>query len=103
MSPSKTLQLIRGRRTVRRFHPDQPVEAKRLDRILEAAVWAPLSIYHPQGWRFIALQRGERDKAVGIVTQDHTILKYVRHMYDRARIGHDEKWARLPGLRQGPQ
>jgi len=46
-------QAIRGRRTVRRFLR-RPVGKKFLERILEAATWAP-SAHNAQPWRFYVL------------------------------------------------
>jgi len=43
-------QLIRGRRSVRRYLPD-PVEKPLLEMLLTAAIWAP-SAHNRQPWRF---------------------------------------------------
>ena len=43
-------QLIRGRRSVRRYLPD-PVERSLLEKLLTAAIWAP-SAHNRQPWRF---------------------------------------------------
>ena len=43
-------QLIRGRRSVRRYLPD-PVERALLEMLLTAAIWAP-SAHNRQPWRF---------------------------------------------------
>ena len=93
MNSSKMLEIIKSRRAVRRFQPEEPVGEEPLARILEAALWAPLSVYHPQGWKFIALRGIERDRALEIITRDHTTLKYIRAMYEHALIGHDEEWS----------
>lgn len=49
--------LIRGRRSVRRFRPD-PVPHEVIERILEAGRWAP-SPHGSQPWRFVVLTRPE--------------------------------------------
>lgn len=49
--------LIRGRRSVRRFRPD-PVPRGAIERILEAGRWAP-SPHGSQPWRFVVLTRLE--------------------------------------------
>lgn len=49
--------LIRGRRSVRRFRPD-PVPREVIERILEAGRWAP-SPHGSQPWRFVILTRPE--------------------------------------------
>ena len=43
-------QLIRGRRSVRRYRPD-PVAQPLLEKLLTAAIWAP-SAHNRQPWRF---------------------------------------------------
>lgn len=61
------LELLRARRSVRRF-ADQPVSREDLARLLEAARWAP-SNHNRQPWRFLVLEDRERirglAKAVG--------------------------------------
>ena len=46
-------ELIRGRRSVRRYQPE-PVPDEVLRRVLEAATWAP-SAHNRQPWRFVVL------------------------------------------------
>lgn len=50
---SPELEWLKGRRSVRRFQRD-PVPHDVLNRILEAATWAP-SAHHRQPWRFAVL------------------------------------------------
>lgn len=52
------LDLVRGRRSVRRF-TEQPVSAELVDQMLEAARWAP-SAGNRQGWRFLVVRSRER-------------------------------------------
>jgi nitroreductase len=82
ISPESVLQLIKTRRTVRKFDPAKPVNTESLKRILEAGTWAPYGPYHPQGWKFIALKGKLRDRAVSIITQSKTILKFIRTAYE---------------------
>ncbi len=84
LSAKRLLDLIKTRRTVRSFQPHEPVGRESLERILEAGSWAPYAPYHPQGWRFIALQSEQRDAAVHIVTRCKMILKYIRAEYESA-------------------
>jgi coenzyme F420-0:L-glutamate ligase/coenzyme F420-1:gamma-L-glutamate ligase len=51
------MQIIRGRRSVRAFRPD-PVGRAQLERIVEAAGWAP-SPHGRQPWRFVVVTRDE--------------------------------------------
>jgi F420 biosynthesis protein FbiB-like protein len=54
--------LIRGRRSVRRYQAE-PVPADVLQRILEAATWAP-SAHNRQPWRFVVLTEPSRREAL---------------------------------------
>ena len=52
--------LIRGRRSIRRYQPDA-IPADVLQRVLEAATWAP-SAHNRQPWRFVVLtEQGRRE------------------------------------------
>lgn len=51
------LSMLRSRRTVRHFQP-RPVEKRVLERVLEAATWAP-SAHNRQPWRFVVLTSPE--------------------------------------------
>jgi F420 biosynthesis protein FbiB-like protein len=54
--------LLRGRRSVRRYQAE-PVPADVLQRILEAATWAP-SAHNRQPWRFVVLTEPSRREAL---------------------------------------
>lgn len=56
------LELMRGRRSVRRFS-DQPVPDPLLDKILEAARWAP-SAGNRQAWRFVVVRDAATRRAL---------------------------------------
>jgi len=49
--------LIKGRRSVRKYQ-DRPVPREQIERVLEAARWAPSPHGH-QPWRFVVLTRAE--------------------------------------------
>ncbi len=51
------LELIRSRRSVRRFSTRKPARAQ-IDALLEAARWAP-SNHNRQGWKFLVFQDGQ--------------------------------------------
>jgi len=51
-------EAISGRRSVRRFLPE-PIDRSILDRIVEAAIWAP-SGGNAQTWRFVVVTEPER-------------------------------------------
>ena len=55
-------ELARTRRSIRRF-AGRPVERERIDRLVEAAGWAP-SNHHRQGWKFVVFQDAEEIRAL---------------------------------------
>jgi len=81
MDYAEFLELARDRRSVRRFQP-LPVSEEDLDRLLEAARWAP-SNHNRQGWLFVVF----------------TDAQEIRSMARRAGAALREKLARaaLPG------
>ncbi len=52
------LEIIKSRRSVRRY-TDEPVTDEIIDKILEAARWAPTGENH-QPWRLIVIRDPER-------------------------------------------
>jgi coenzyme F420-0:L-glutamate ligase/coenzyme F420-1:gamma-L-glutamate ligase len=54
MNPDDLFGIIRSRRSVRRYRPE-PVPRALLERLLEAATWAP-SAHNRQPWRFVVVQ-----------------------------------------------
>ena len=64
------LSLIKQRRSIRRFKPD-PIPDDVVDKILEAARWAP-SCGNSQPWELIAVKRKSvRDEIVRIMDDDY--------------------------------
>jgi len=53
-------ELIRNRRSIRKFKPD-PVPPDVLTKIMDSAIWAP-SAMNRQMWKFFILQDGMRDR-----------------------------------------
>ena len=49
-----TLEAIKSRRSIRRFKPDQPVSRELIEKLLEAAMFAP-SAGNEQPWQFIVI------------------------------------------------
>lgn len=52
------LDFIYRRRSIRQFHPDNPVEPEKVTELLRAAMAAP-SARNFQGWRFIVVDKRE--------------------------------------------
>lgn len=53
IEPQALFHLIRSRRSIRRYRPD-PIPRETLDRLLDAASWAP-SAHNRQPWRFAVI------------------------------------------------
>ncbi len=95
MERDELLKLIQSRRVVRHFDRDREIPADALQRITRAALWAPLSIYQPQGWKFIVLSGNERERIGNMVREDHTVLKFVRFMFEQSSFKDEEEWTRM--------
>lgn len=54
--PGSILDLFRARRSIRRYTA-QPLPREMVERLLEAARWAP-SAHNRQPWRFVVVERG---------------------------------------------
>jgi len=63
LGPTDFLDLVRRRRSVRKYRPD-PVPRDALDRCFEAARWAP-SACNAQPWSFIAVEDADVRAALG--------------------------------------
>ena len=62
------LELVKKRRSVRRFKPD-PIPDEYIDKIIEAARWAP-SGFNTQPWEFVVVKKPElRDSIVQIANE----------------------------------
>ena len=57
---SDLMEIIRNRRTIRRFKPD-PVAEEKVQMILEAGRWAP-SFSNLQPWKFMVVKDAESKK-----------------------------------------
>ena len=56
-SPAATLELLKSRRSIRRYRPD-PVPDEMVEQLLEAGRWAP-SASNRQPWHFIVIRDAE--------------------------------------------
>jgi nitroreductase len=62
----RLLDLVKKRRTVRKFKPDRVPEGC-IEKIIEVARWAP-SGFHTQPWEFVVVRKKEiRDAIVGVL------------------------------------
>lgn len=62
--PMDIYELVRQRRSIRKYKPD-PIPREIVERVLEAATWAP-SGKNLQNWRFFVLQGEYRDQALEV-------------------------------------
>jgi len=87
MDYASFLDLVKHRRTIRRFKPD-PLPDDYIDKIIEAARWAP-SGYNMQPWDFVVI----RDKKI-----KDTIVQWVRdyHKLIMKTESAREPWQQVP-------
>lgn len=71
-SPSATLALLKGRRSIRRYRPD-PVPDELLEQVLTAGQWAA-SASNRQPWAFVVV----RDKALRRAVAQHAAYYFLR-------------------------
>lgn len=81
------LDLVKHRRTIRRFRHD-PIPDEYVEKIIEAARWAP-SGYNMQPWDFVVVKdKALKDKIVGWVADYHKLIMKTE--------GAREPWQRVP-------
>jgi nitroreductase len=72
LSPRGTLNLLKSRRSIRRYRPD-PVPEEMVEQLLEAGRWAP-SASNRQPWAFVVV----RDEAIRQQVARHSAYYFVR-------------------------
>ena len=81
------LDFLKNRRTIRRFKPD-PVPDEYVDRVIEAARWAP-SGFNLQPWDFVVVRKPElREAILGYFRDYHRLMNQVENFR--------EEWQRVP-------
>jgi nitroreductase len=87
MDYASFLDLVKKRRTIRRFRPD-PVPDEDIEKIIEAARWAP-SGYNMQPWDFVVIKDKKiKDAICGWVHDYHHLIMKTE--------GAREAWQRVP-------
>ncbi len=80
MNYDSLLELVKKRRSIRRFKPD-PIPDEYVDKIIEVARWAP-SGANSQPWEFIVVKKQElRDKIIELIKEYNPIshkMEFVR-------------------------
>lgn len=81
------LELVKHRRTIRRFRPD-PVPDEYIDKIIEAARWAP-SGFNMQPWEFVVIKDKKiKDSILGWIHDYHSLIMKTETVR--------EPWQRVP-------
>ena len=89
MDYESLLELVKNRRSIRRFKPD-PVPDEYVDRIIEAACWAP-SGFNSQPWEFVVVKKQElKDRIVQLIDE------YSAHEARMASIKEPQRVPRQP-------
>ncbi len=104
MNINEFLEFAKKRRSIRSFKPD-PVPDEYIEKMLEAARWAPSAI-NAQPWEFIVVKdRGTRNKITKIIEEpwqrsfdiEKTRVSEVRHPWlVREQQGTNEAWGDAP-------
>lgn len=97
LQPQALLGLIKSRRSIRRY-AQKPVPRETIERLLEAAIWAP-SAHNRQPWRFAVLTgAGDKDRLAAVMGQ-HLRADRTADGDDPADIERDvaRSYARLTG------
>ncbi|MBW2029038.1 MAG: nitroreductase family protein [Deltaproteobacteria bacterium] len=92
MDYDNLLDLVKKRRSIRRFKPD-PVPDEHIDKIIEVARWAP-SGFNMQPWEFVVIRKPElRNK----------IVEYVMTYWDQGKLMEStrEAWQGRPWRLKG--
>ena len=85
MDYDELLELLKTRRSVRAFTPD-PVPDDLIDKIIEAARWAP-SGANSQPWEFVVIRNQQTKDRLAAIVRDHM------------ELGHKAELTRPPELR----
>lgn len=73
MEPLEAMNLVTGRRTVRRYSA-APVDRVTLDQLLEAARWAPSGLNN-QPWRFVTVEDKQNLEALAKLTKYGKVVR----------------------------
>ena len=73
MDYESLLELVKKRRSIRRFKPD-PIPDEHVDKIIEAARWAP-SGANSQPWEFIVVKKQElKDRIIELINEASSLI-----------------------------
>jgi len=72
MKYEQLLELVKARRSIRRFKPDQ-IPDEYIDKIIDAAHWAP-SGFNQQPWEFVVIKNPELKKQISNYCKEQLLL-----------------------------
>jgi len=98
MNYESLLELIKKRRSIRRFKPD-PIPDEYVDKIIEAARWAP-SGANSQPWEFIVVKKEELRKRIIEPVMEYTNLVHKAELTREPRLRLE--WRGPPGFVRAP-
>jgi nitroreductase len=102
MDYDELLELVKSRRSIRKFKPD-PIPDEIVDKIIEAARFAP-SAGNSQPWEFIVIRDPDtRNKIVEFVMENKAIIERVEQSREwEMRYIWKEAADHVPGFKQAP-
>ena len=68
MNATEVLAFLKSRRSVRRYS-DRPISRQEIERVIEAACWAP-SNHNRQGWKFIVFENRDEIRHLSKLIRD---------------------------------
>jgi nitroreductase len=72
MKYEELLELVKNRRSIRRFKPD-PIPDEYVEKIIDVAHWAP-SGFNQQPWEFVVIKNPELKKQIGDYCKEQLLL-----------------------------
>jgi len=85
MDYSDFLDLVKSRRSIRRFRPD-PIPDEFIEKIIEAARWAP-SGFNSQPWEFLVVKdKGLKDRILQLIDQHMNLIAAAKVTGDKQKI-----------------
>jgi nitroreductase len=77
MNYDELLELVKTRRSIRRFKPD-PIPDEYIDKIIEVARWAP-SGFNQQPWEFVVVKKPEFRAQISEYCKEQLSMRYKMH------------------------
>jgi nitroreductase len=85
MNYDQLLELVKNRRSIRRFKPD-PIPDEYIDKIIEVARWAP-SGFNQQPWEFVVIKKPELRSQIVAYCKEQLLLGHKMNATDNPDQG----------------